>query len=185
MTTPPIKKTITFRQFTAADIPLMHRWLNNPQVALWYKEGGTGYPSFEYVKEKWTRKIQGKARGEPFLMQCQNTTIGYIQRDMKEQPEEIQRHAMNAHFASIDLCIGEDEYRHQGLGAVIILEFLREYVFNFYKVDICVIDPEPDNKIAIRAYEKAGFRYYTIIWNPVEKVHAYLMKVERNTVCPP
>ena len=43
----------------------------------------------------------------------------------------------------------------------------------------CIIDPEPDNKIAIRAYEKAGFRYLKTVQIPTEAHPSYLMRIER------
>jgi aminoglycoside 6'-N-acetyltransferase len=43
----------------------------------------------------------------------------------------------------------------------------------------CIIDPEPANRIAIRAYEKAGFRYVKTVKVPAEPQPAYLMRISR------
>lgn len=41
-----------------------------------------------------------------------------------------------------------------------------------------IIDPDPRNTRAIRAYEKAGFRHYETIINE-EGVPAYMMEIRR------
>ncbi len=55
-------------------------------------------------------------------------------------------------------------------------------LFTVYNVDVCSIDPEPENKIAIKAYEKAGFQYSHTSWNTKDKVMAYIMIINREAV---
>lgn len=38
------------------------------------------------------------------------------------------------------------------------------------------------NKIAIRAYEKVGFRYVKTIWNSNDNEWAYIMEINRDSV---
>lgn len=44
-------------------------------------------------------------------------------------------------------------------------------------VESCIIDPEPTNKAAIRAYEKAGFKYEKTIQVPTEAEPSYVMRI--------
>jgi len=176
---------ITFRRLTLDDLPLIHKWLNTPEVAKWYREKGASNPSYEFVSEIWTKMIKEKTPAEPFLIQNCGHPIGYIQRYLISTPEDIDHHHLSADAAGIDLFIGEMEYLHKGLGSIIIRQFLTENIFAVYKVETCIIDPEPDNKIAIRSYEKAGFKHYMTTWNLKDAVASYLMRIERNDICPP
>jgi RimJ/RimL family protein N-acetyltransferase len=56
---------------------------------------------------------------------------------------------------------------------------LESEVFSRAGVEVAVISPNPDNKRAIRAYEKAGFRHLKTVWVPVEKAAEYVMVRER------
>ncbi|MBI4642138.1 MAG: GNAT family N-acetyltransferase [Candidatus Tectomicrobia bacterium] len=75
--------------------------------------------------------------------------------------------------------IGEADYIHKGLGSSILRTFLREIVFATSDAVSCIIGPEPKNKVAIRAYEKAGFSYLKTIQIPDEEEPEYLMRIER------
>jgi RimJ/RimL family protein N-acetyltransferase len=60
--------------------------------------------------------------------------------------------------------------------------FLPEVVFRQEDVGVCVIGPEPKNLAAVRAYEKAGFRYFKTIQVPGEPEPEHLMRIEREEV---
>lgn len=74
------------------------------------------------------------------------------------------------------------DFVHKGLGEQILIKFLSEYVFQLYDVECCIIGPEPKNNIAIRAYEKAGFKYFKTIQVPDEDEPEYLMRIYKNEV---
>jgi aminoglycoside 6'-N-acetyltransferase len=65
------------------------------------------------------------------------------------------------------------------LGASIIRQFLSDVVFGDRSVESCIIDPAVSNRGAIRAYEKAGFRFFETITKPGEAEPLYLMKIAR------
>lgn len=79
--------------------------------------------------------------------------------------------------AGLDLFIGEEAYVHRGLGAPTLTPFLREFTFIDPDVPSCVVLPEPENNIAIRAYEKAGFRHVKTIQVPGEPTRRYAMRI--------
>jgi len=76
-----------------------------------------------------------------------------------------------------DRSIGEEGLLHRGLGPRIIRRFIEESVFSDESIGVCVIDPEPTNEAAIRACEKAGFRYFESV--DVSEGPACLMKLTR------
>jgi RimJ/RimL family protein N-acetyltransferase len=58
--------------------------------------------------------------------------------------------------------------------------FLAERVFRDPRHELCIIDPETDNKSAIRAYEKAGFRPLHVVPDDGEGRPVHLMQLARS-----
>ncbi len=78
-----------------------------------------------------------------------------------------------------DVLIGEADAAHRGLGGPMLRRFLREIVFCDPRFSTCIIDPRPDNSIAIRAYEKAGFLHVRTLSDDGEGNSVYLMELGR------
>jgi aminoglycoside 6'-N-acetyltransferase len=76
-----------------------------------------------------------------------------------------------------DVLLGE--MAHRGLGPGLIRQFLREVAFADPAVTVCVIDPHASNARAIRAYEKAGFRFVRRVIDFEDKVPLHLMELTR------
>ena len=171
---------LSFRRLTAADLPLVHRWLNTEHVLQWYGVGSQKGPStLEAVTTHYTPSITGQVPTDPFLILHAGRPIGYIQRyAIRDWPEYAAVVEVDEHAAGVDLFIGEPDIVHQGLGAHILTRFLREVAFPDPTIESCIIGPEPDNGVAIRAYEKAGFRYLKTVQDPSGEVN-YLMRIGR------
>ena len=60
-----------------------------------------------------------------------------------------------------------------------IRAFLDDVVFGSFGASSCVIGPAEENLAAIRAYEKAGFRYWKRVLIPGEPTPEYLMGISR------
>lgn len=167
---------IGFRRLEHRDLPLIHRWLHTPHVARWwYEDVGT----CEEVAKQYSAYIEGREPVEPYLILYWGSPIGYIQSYLVADDEEYDRLIGIRNSAGVDLFIGERELLYKGFGPRIIRRFLAEAVFADEEVETCVIDPEPKNSAAIRAYEKAGFRYVKTIQHSEEPEPAYLMALTR------
>lgn len=172
---------ISFRQLSEPDLPLMHRWVNTPHVSKWWKIDGKRNPDYGEVVTHYTPRIQGKSPTKSYIFSLNNKLIGYIQFvKIDEEPEYAKVLEAERNTGGIDIFIGEEEFLNKGLGTEILIKFLKDIAFPVFQVDRCIIDPEPENKAAIRAYEKAGFKYARTYWNPVEKVWAYLMIIKKD-----
>lgn len=167
---------ISFRKLHTSDIGLIHRWLHTPHVARWWYED---VGPFEEVEESYLSYIEGKEKVEPYVILHGNLPIGYIQTYRVSDNEEYDKLVGVENSAGADLFIGEEEFLYRGLGPHIIRRFLEEVVFADESIEVCVIDPEPKNRAAIRAYEKSGFRYFKTIQVPGEPEPEYLMKLTR------
>ena len=174
---------ITFQRLTAADFPLLHRWLNNAEVALFYGVGDDNRknPTPEEVVAEYAPSLKPGSPTHSFTILLDGRQVGYIQcyrvGDYAEYAKAID---LDDDAWAIDLYVGEDDARGRGLGARVIELFLEEQVFALPGVTTCLLCPEPENDRAIRAYEKAGFRYEKTVWVAEEKAYEYVMRRDRD-----
>jgi len=169
---------ISFRRLRSSDLDLMHRWLNAPHVRRWwYAEGN----SYREIEEHYLPAIEGREAAKPFAILHRGKPIGFVQsyRISAEDDETYASLVGVEDSAGVDLFIGDPDYLYRGLGQHVIRRFLSEHVFSDPGVKVCVIGPEPKNTAAIRAYEKAGFRFFKTIQVPGEPEPEYLMKLTR------
>lgn len=171
-----------FRSLQISYFPLLLKWLNSPHLARMWNEGKNW--SMKDVKEKYLSYTKGykeethlKKPIYGFIIELQNKPVGYIQYynayDFPRETGPLSRYmGLPSSLAAIDLYIGEPEYLGKGYGPLIIKKFLDLYVWP--KFDACFVDPDLDNKVAIRAYEKVGFR--TIKTFVTEKVFWMLLE---------
>ncbi len=178
VTNPSLNPSLVgFRRMTLDDLPLMHRWLHTPHVRDWWDEDG-GPPAYETVVEKYTPAIRGEEPTDAYLICYDGQPIGYIQTYLiRAYPEYAAAIAVEDDAAGVDLFIGEADYLHKGLGSHILRAFLREIVFGASNAGSYIIGPSVRNTSAIRAYEKAGFRYLKTVAVPDEPEPEYLMRM--------
>ena len=171
-------REISFSRLRASDLELMHRWLNAPHVRRWWYAEGNSYAEIE---EHYLPAIEVREATKPFLILHRDEPIGYVQscRISAEDDETYASLVDVEDPAGVDLFIGEPQYLHRGLGLYLIRRFLSEQVFSDPRIAVCVIGPEPKNIAAIRAYEKAGFRFFKTIQVPGEPEPEYLMRLPR------
>jgi RimJ/RimL family protein N-acetyltransferase len=174
---------IAFRPLAEADLPLVHAWLNNPEVARWY---GLGFenqtsPTLEQVAEYYAPRIPGEQPVICYIIEAAGRPVGFIQTyRIGDYPEYARAVDYDDDAWAIDLFIGEDDCRGGGFGSAAVSRFVETEVFSQPGVDTAVMSPNPDNKRGIRAYEKAGFRHLKTVWMPPENAYEYVM-VRRQT----
>jgi RimJ/RimL family protein N-acetyltransferase len=168
-----------FRLMAMDDLPLLHRWLRVPQVLEWWW-GGVA-PTYAAVAEKYGPYTGGGTPTDAYLILYADDPIGYIQTyRIRDYPEYAAAVGAEEEAAGVDLLIGETAYLHRGLGSHILRRFLRAVVFAAGDIASCIIGPSEANAIAIRAYEKAGFRYFKTIPSTNEPTPEYLMRIARD-----
>jgi aminoglycoside 6'-N-acetyltransferase len=164
----------SFRRMTRADIPLMDRWLALPHVAEWWGESD--------VETEYGEYIDGVEPIHPYIASCDGIEIGHLQwmryRDYPEYMQILRIEDPNA--ANCDVFIADEHFLHRGVGAPLIRAFVDEIIFADRTITTCFIDPDARNKIAIRAYEKAGFRFVRAIEDDGEGDPVHLMECSRS-----
>ena len=136
----------TFRPMTAADLPLIRRWLGEAHVEAWW---GDPDEQFALVSGDLDEPAMDQfivlAGGKPFgYLQCYRLTAWNT--GLGPQPEGTR---------GIDQFIGENDMIGRGHGSAFIRQFADAQLRQ--GLPRIVTDPDPLNARAVRAYEKAGF----------------------------
>lgn len=164
-----------FKRMRREHLPLMHRWLNHGLANKWY---GKKQYTMEEIENKYLSYINKEVPTEGFIIHYDTTPIGYIQTYMiHDHPDYANIVQIEEKAAGLDLFIGEDTFIHKGLGSQIITQFLQEKVFDDQDTESCILGPEPDNRAAIRTYEKVGFQYIKTV--NTEDGPEYIMEIGR------
>jgi RimJ/RimL family protein N-acetyltransferase len=145
-----------FRALSSADLPLMRGWLERPHMREWW-----GEPEEEigYIRDM----IEGRDTTRPFVFSVRGEPVGYIQYwsiGDHQNATWIADHPwlseLPADAIGVDLSIGDAEKLSQGIGSGALRAFSQHLVGQGRRT--IIIDPDPENRRAVRAFEKAGFR---------------------------
>jgi len=140
---------------TESDLPLVKRWLHEPHVREWWHDP---VEQFELVSGDLNHPDMAQfivSAGErPFAyLQCYRLSDWHT--GLGEQPDGTR---------GLDQFIGEPDMLERGHGSA----FTRLFADDLFSdgAPRVVIDPDPRNARAIRAYEKAGFHRTDIVRTP-------------------
>ena len=154
----------SFRQLCDEDLPLMHRWLNEPGVVRWWegkavawedvvRDFGSGNTGFA---EHWLAFLNGQPQG---WIQC------YCAKDA----EETETYYWKSHLdlertAGIDYFLGEATARGQGIGSAMIAGFIEEVISTRHpEWRHAAAGPFEANRPSWKALEKAGFERLAVL----------------------
>lgn len=146
--------TYDFRSMTAENLPMVRNWLARPHVREWWPDGD----DFEFVSGDLAHPDLVQfvifSHGQPFAyLQCYR--LSEWDAGFGPQPEGTR---------GIDQFIGEPDMLGIGHGSAMVRQFCDAlFVTGVPKV---LVDPNPLNLRAIRAYENAGFRRIREITTP-------------------
>lgn len=146
---------LKFKPVQTSDLPLIGSWMALPHWREWW-----GEPEIElgYIKDM----LEGRDPTKPFLFLLDDEPVGYIQywkiKDAKVPPWNVQSPWVmdfDDDTIGVDLSIGPVNQLSKGLGTAALSSFVERLgKEGFTKI---IIDPDSENKRAIRAYEKSGF----------------------------
>lgn len=173
------EQMISFRRTGLEDLSLIHHWITrDPEVNRYWGYAHQG--SFEEIVSVFQGYVTGDEPTDPYLILYGDLPIGYIQTFKWSDYPDYRQYVDLTDAASLDLFIGERQYRNKGLGPAILSRFLREYVFADPNAASCVINPETSNQSAIRVYEKVGFRMIRTVQDiPGEPGPVCFMRIDR------
>lgn len=137
-----------FRAVTGKDAALLKRWVAAPHWQAWWD----GDPEVEVAGI--LDDLQSDSV-EPMIAELDGKPIAYVQTYDPHLEDDHPYQDQPFGTIGIDIAIGEAANLHKGHGPA-ILAALADILFDEGAARL-ILDPHPDNKAAIRAYEKAGF----------------------------
>lgn len=154
---------ITFRRLVDADLPTLHRWLNDPGVVRWWEGDDV---SWDAVVRDYGSEANDST--EHWIACLDSVDLGWIQcYPAADEPDEtgpwfalgIDRTA-----AGIDYLIGDPSVRGKGVGSSMVRAFVVEIVFRLHPEwsQVCA-GPYAANEASWRALSNAGFRFVGVI----------------------
>ena len=149
-----------FRPVTEADLPMLKVWLAEPHVAEWWDDGPEA--SLAEIVE-----AMESVSTEPLIAELDGKPIAYVQSYDPHLEDDHPYQDQPFGTLGMDVTIGVPELVGVGHGSAIVKQFA-ELLFEEGCPRV-VIDPDPANQRAIRAYEKAGFRAFdtrTSVYGP-------------------
>ena len=172
------KDEITIRDFTETDLPLMFKWLTDKRV-LEYYEGRDVRFTMDTLSAHFLEEIPDGFR---MIIEYKKSPIGYAQAyQLSGELFDEYDYPDDGHIVfAMDQFIGEPKYWSKGIGSS-FLKMMASHLKENMAAERVLLDPHQDNKRAIRAYEKAGFK--TIKSLPKhemfegEKVDCWLMEL--------
>lgn len=139
---------MTLRAFTTADLPMMAEWLATPALQQWW-----GDPAEQLA-------LMAEDLDNPLMDQqiacLGGVPFGYVQSYPCAAWGAPQFSDMPDDARAVDTCIGVPQLLNQGHGSAM----LRLYAYTLLAAgaSAVVIDPDPSNERAVRAYRRAGFQ---------------------------
>jgi aminoglycoside 6'-N-acetyltransferase len=147
------KTTLTLRDMSEQDLPLVTAWLHEPHVAKWYLAGSTVEREIRELREC----IAGQQPGRVLMVLEQDCPIGWCQwyrcSDYRDHAAAI---GADPDDVGIDYAIGEPARAGDGLGTELI-SVLAETVRAEYPAAGLVADPDAANIASRRVLEKNRF----------------------------
>jgi aminoglycoside 6'-N-acetyltransferase len=152
----PDTPAISFVPVAPEHLPMIHRWLHAPHIREWWGEPET---ELGYIVDM----VEGRDSTKPYIFYVNGEPTGYIQVWFigPHQTEEWSKEnpwlmKLPSHAVGVDLSIGEESKLSKGIGSAVLRQFVGMLKAEGHTA--IIIDPDPENMRAVRAYTKAGFR---------------------------
>ncbi len=152
-----------FRALTEADIPVLYDWLRRPHLVEWWR----GEQSPGEVRARYLPRIRTDDGARPFIALLDDAPAGYIQYYYAGAGDPAWvagwwPDTPGAGVLGIDQFLADGARLGRGMGTAMVARFSAG-LFQDPAVTEIRVDPHPDNRRAIRCYEKVGFRE----WGPI------------------
>ena len=150
---------VTFRPLVDDDLPMLHRWLNEPGIVRWWEGDDV---SWEGVVRDYSSACPDPT--EHWIAVADGREVGWIQcyaaADYAEEDEVGHWWALGVDRTAggIDYLVADPSARGRGLGSRMIFRFVRDIAFGRHPgwTQVCA-SPLAANVASWRALEKAGF----------------------------
>lgn len=173
---PGLPRALHFRPLAPPDLPLLRKWLLRPHVAEWWDRDWT----LRQLREHYLDHAGEPRATRAWIAIYGPERIGFIQRyGVMGSGEGWWEDEADPGAVGIDLFLADGHCLGQGLGSAMIRAFVA-MLFEDEAVTVVQTDPSPENRRAIAAYRKAGFREAGLVRTPDGP--AMLMRCNRRSL---
>jgi RimJ/RimL family protein N-acetyltransferase len=149
-----------FRPLGDDDLPMLHRWLNEPDVVRWWEGDDV---SWDGVQDRYGAERREHDSVEMHVVTLDGRPVGWMQCWFLADEDEMQgwvEHGFDpATAAGIDYLVASPSDRGVGLGTAMIDAYVARVVFGEHPWITAVgSDPDDGNERSWRALAAAGFR---------------------------
>ncbi len=137
-----------FRAVENHDLPLLASWLGQPHWAEWWDPPAVALAEIRAAMESIDT--------EPLIVELNGRPVAYLQSYDPHLEDDHPYADQPFGSLGVDLSIGPAELLGKGHGSAMLRQFAEQLFAE--GVPRVIIDPQPGNERAIRAYMKAGFR---------------------------
>lgn len=161
----PADAIVSLRPVTTDDWPLLQRWIRDPAVAKWWGSASEAEAGIRLVLE--TDAAVGR------IILADGAPAGYVHAIDATLWGEDPPETMPAWTWDVDIFIGEAAHRGRNVG-VEALDLVAGEVFGSTFAMALSVFVSVRNEAAVRAYERAGFRW-TSVWDDPHHGPTWLM----------
>lgn len=166
----PLGKMTRIRRLKEDDLPHLMNWDKDPDVS---DLAGKKFTAHGKVKEWWRNLIHDRTRLTFAIVNDVGTLIGDV---------ALEQIVWRSREAELRISIGDKRYWNRGFGTEALIDIIR-IGFEGLNLERIYLRVQNDNRRAIRAYLKAGFRKVgRLVANGRLEGHPdlVLMQIERN-----
>lgn len=137
------------------DLPLVHRWMNDPAVAEFWELAGPRDRTEEHLRTQ----LHGDGRSVPCLGVLDGNPMSYWEIYRADLDPLARHHPVRPHDTGIHLLVGDATDRGRGLGSV-LLRAVADLILDRRPTCARVVaEPDLRNTPSVAAFLSAGFRY--------------------------
>ncbi len=138
----------------ARDLPLIHRWMNDPAVAAYWELAGPQGRTEDHLRTQ----LDGDGRSMPCLGVLDDTPMSYWEIYQANLDPLARHYPARLHDTGIHLLIGTAADRGRGLGSA-LLRAVADLVLARRPASRVVAEPDLRNTPSVAAFLNAGFRF--------------------------
>ena len=135
------------------DYLLLEKWYKEKEV---YENFEQRILSYEEIKNKYYPRTLNNTSIPVHIIEYNDIPVGIIQYKMINEDDKKLYRLLDDNIYEIDIFIGENKYKHKGIGSYVINEISRK-IFNEKNANLLVMCPLKSNVNAINCYLKCGF----------------------------
>lgn len=137
-----------------ADLALLTRWMNDPEVDAFWELAGPPAATERHVRAQ----LDGDGRSLPCLGLLDETPMSYWEVYRADLDPIAAHYPARPHDTGLHLLLGPAESRGRGLGAVLLAAVAARVLRERPRCERVVAEPDVRNRRSVRAFERAGFR---------------------------